>query len=61
MIAENASTSNIPRLLIVNVAPEISAGCRRPARARSVSSRRRTAMSQTLAVSAPRTTALTTP
>ena len=38
MIAVNASTSNMPRLLIVNVPPEMSAGCRRPARARSVSS-----------------------
>jgi len=49
MIAVKASTSNMPRLLIVKVAPATSAGCSRPARARSARSRLRTAMSATAA------------
>ena len=52
MIAVNASTPNIPRLLIVKVAPVMSAGWSFPPRARSASSLRRVAMSPGLAVSA---------
>ncbi len=38
MMALKASTPNIPRLLMVNVPPVTSGGCRRPARARSAKS-----------------------
>ena len=60
MIAVNASTSNMPRLLIVKVALAMSAGCSRPACARSASSRRRTAISPSAARSALAITAVTT-
>ena len=60
MIAVNASTSIIPRLLMVKVAPEMSAGVRRLARARSVSSLRCFAMSPSASLSAFLMTAVTT-
>ena len=48
MIAVNASTPNIPRLLIVKVPPAISPGRNLPLRARSVRSRRSAAISAKL-------------
>ena len=60
MIAVNASTSNIPRLLIVKVAPEMSAGCSLFGARALGQLLRRLAMSPSGAVSALRMTAVTT-
>ena len=61
MIAVNESTLYIPRLLMVNVPPLMSAGWSLFARARSVNSRRRLAISARLATCALRIAGATTP
>src|SRR5882672_10847431 len=61
IIALNASTLYIPKLLIVNVAPEMSVGRNLFDRARSVNSCRSAAISPRFFVCAPGITAATTP
>src|SRR5262249_21588285 len=60
-IAVKALTSNMPRLLSVNVAPLVSAGRRRWAGARSTRSARPTAVSATSSRSAPSSAGATSP
>ena len=61
MMAMNSSTSNMPRLLMVNVAPIMSSGFIRPSRVRATSSRDWMASCASEVLSQSRSTAVTRP
>ncbi len=61
IMALNSSTSNMPRLLIVKVAPVMSSGFIRPSRARATSSRASRANCANGFLSQSRSTAVTRP